>query len=502
MHHMKRLFTTVAVLISALHFVGAPENFAQNSLTPPGAPTPTMKTLDQVKPGIPIDPSKAGFTTPYNITTPGNYYLAGNISVTSGDAIGINAVGVTVDLNGFTISSSNSAKTGTAILISGGSDISIKNGHITGTVTNPVQFTGSGFANGIFNPGGAVDVRVSGMSIFGCFSSGINVGNAGTVESSKVSTINGGGISAGVISRCTATTCSQTALSGTTVSDSSGDTIAGLTVHNCAGGTISGNAVENCSASGAINTQLATNCQVSTNSSSTALTAQVAINCIASNSGGGPAFTISGSAANCFASTPSGTAFSLSNYGSLTGCQGDGAIVAGTGCTISSCQVFSGPGITGGTGSNVTGCAVYSAAGNGITVGGGSSVTNCAVTSSNGNGIVLGDHSTAQNCVASGNSGDGITVTVECSVLNCNASTNTGNGIHLLGNANSNNRIDGNNASNNTAIGILQHGGPDLIVRNLARSNGSGTNYSPSSGTSVGPIGTPNTATSPWANFQ
>ncbi len=83
-------------------------------------------------------------------------------------------------------------------------------------------------------------------------------------------------------------------------------------------------------------------------------------------------------------------------------------------------------------------------------------------------------------------------------MLNCNASNNGGDGIHLVG-LEKNNRVDGNNASSNTGIGIHQEDGPDLIVRNMARGNA--TNYSPSSGTSVGPIGTPNTATSPWANF-
>ncbi|MFH0795264.1 MAG: hypothetical protein V2A74_14670, partial [bacterium] len=40
---------------------------AQGSLTPPGAPAPTMRTLDEVDPGIPIHASDL----PLAITTPG-----------------------------------------------------------------------------------------------------------------------------------------------------------------------------------------------------------------------------------------------------------------------------------------------------------------------------------------------------------------------------------------------------------------------------------------------
>jgi hypothetical protein len=37
-------------------------SLAQDSLTPPGAPAPTMKSLDQIEPGTPI--SSAFFTLP------------------------------------------------------------------------------------------------------------------------------------------------------------------------------------------------------------------------------------------------------------------------------------------------------------------------------------------------------------------------------------------------------------------------------------------------------
>src|SRR6185295_16428367 len=72
---------------------------AQGPLTPPGAPAPTMKTLDQVEARTLIS------SAPFTISQPGSYYLTANLTVSSGNAITIAASGVTLDLNGFTISS-------------------------------------------------------------------------------------------------------------------------------------------------------------------------------------------------------------------------------------------------------------------------------------------------------------------------------------------------------------------------------------------------------------
>jgi hypothetical protein len=69
---------------------------AQGSLTPPGAPGPTMKTLQQVEPRTPIT------SLPFNISSPGSYYVVTNLTGVSGqNGITIGASGVTVDLNGF-----------------------------------------------------------------------------------------------------------------------------------------------------------------------------------------------------------------------------------------------------------------------------------------------------------------------------------------------------------------------------------------------------------------
>src|SRR5450631_969089 len=90
------------ILFFLSSFLLLPSAFPQGNLTPPGAPAPTMKTLDQIEARTPIS------SAPFTISTPGSYYLTANLPVTTGNAIVISANNVTLDLNGFTISSTAS----------------------------------------------------------------------------------------------------------------------------------------------------------------------------------------------------------------------------------------------------------------------------------------------------------------------------------------------------------------------------------------------------------
>jgi hypothetical protein len=105
---------------------------AQGGLTPPGAPGPTFKTLSQVEPRYPI----SDFQT--NLTISGSYYLVTNLfsGTNSNDAINIrtNVHDITIDLNGFSIISTNPAggASPVGVRISEATNIVIRNGQING----------------------------------------------------------------------------------------------------------------------------------------------------------------------------------------------------------------------------------------------------------------------------------------------------------------------------------------------------------------------------------
>jgi hypothetical protein len=72
--------------------------FAQGSLTPPGAPGPTMKSLAQIEPRTSIS------VMPFTITNGGSYYVTTNlVGVSNSYGITISTGGVTLDLNGFAL---------------------------------------------------------------------------------------------------------------------------------------------------------------------------------------------------------------------------------------------------------------------------------------------------------------------------------------------------------------------------------------------------------------
>jgi hypothetical protein len=307
--------------------------FAQGSLTPPGAPAPTMKTLAQIEPRTPIS------SAPFTITTPGSYYLTTNLTVSGGDAITIAANGVTLDLNGFTIASTAASAAGYGILINSGlRDLAILNGFIQGGVTANVNgvYSGSGFGDGIHGYP-VQNARVSGVSVSGCLYFGIHLGagDSTVAESCTVRTVGSIGIVASTIKASVAMDCGGYAISGSQVADCRGEStgssygVIATTAQNCygvSGGSGYGlyaNTALNCygnSSSGyGLYANTAQNCSGSS-SSGTGLQAYTAYNCVGLSSGSGYGVIADQVAIGCYGNSVSGDgvhAFIVNNcYGS------------------------------------------------------------------------------------------------------------------------------------------------------------------------------------------
>ena len=117
----------------AFFFAQSISLFAQGSLTPPGAPAPTMKTLDQVEPRKPIDATNTpgDADSLFKITQPGSYYLTANVTgVNAKYGIEIAASGVTVDLNGFDLVGVAGSLDGVAVTPLNLVNINVRNGSV------------------------------------------------------------------------------------------------------------------------------------------------------------------------------------------------------------------------------------------------------------------------------------------------------------------------------------------------------------------------------------
>ena len=310
--------------------------FSQGSLTPPAGPiTPTMVTLSQVQPRTAITNTSSQVT----ISQPGSYYLTHNLTVSTGDAIDINTNGVTLDLNGFTISSTAASAAGTAILLNRGwKNITIVNGFIQGGVTNNGSgvYGGGGFAYGIYySVNSPVNVLVSHVSVSGCLNYGIflNSGDSTVVEACTARTVGSYGIVASTIKSCSAIDCGNEAIAGDQVSDCRGQSSGGIglyatTALNCYGYSNSGygldaTTAQNCFGSGngsgyGLDATTALNCYGYSNGS-VGLYATTTQNCYGVSSSGYGLYTVT--AESCYGYSY-GSGYGLYAYATASGCYG------------------------------------------------------------------------------------------------------------------------------------------------------------------------------------
>ncbi len=233
---------------------------AQGPLMPPGAPGPSMKTLGEIydnidaakDPRIPLNEEAPGVTMNgdggFVIEQSGSYYLENNLNVASGSGVQIRAQGVTLDLNGFSITSSREFALGAAVNIEANS-VTVRNGTIVSGVTYDSSATGdryrgSGFRSGVYAGFSLRNIKISEIGVQGCDVYGIYCADLSStlVHSCTVRTAGAVGIQAGVVRDCNASECGSTAIRATVVENSvglsnGGDGINTKNALNCYGKT-------------------------------------------------------------------------------------------------------------------------------------------------------------------------------------------------------------------------------------------------------------------------
>ena len=182
-----------ALLLSAFCFPLSA--FSQGSLTPPGAPAPTMKTLDQLD--AKLEKRTPISSLPFFITNGGSYYFTANL-VGIG-AIYMDADNVTVDLNGFTLGGGPCSATG-FFVGAVRTNLCIRNGVIADR---------GGFGIGA---SGAVNCQLIDLRVSGNGSGGVQIGPGSLVLNCVVRANNGIGINTG--DNCVIRGCVSTANAG------------------------------------------------------------------------------------------------------------------------------------------------------------------------------------------------------------------------------------------------------------------------------------------------
>lgn len=221
-----------------------------------GIPQPTMKTLHEVEPRTPLVAGSQdvtiGASGTITVSQPGSYYLTKNVAVTSGNGITFNASPVTLDLNGFNISTSADPAAGNGIHITSPFfAVTIKNGTIlnTGTASSSaLTLTGAGFQYGVYayqpNQAHISDISVAGTSDLAIYA---DISASTLVENCIVRNCVSG-IKAATITNCSANAISGDAIYGRNITSCSGSSytatgIIGTLVSGCTGISLTGNGI-------------------------------------------------------------------------------------------------------------------------------------------------------------------------------------------------------------------------------------------------------------------
>lgn len=178
---MKKTSIAVAVLCATT------VAFGQGSLTPPGAPGATMKTLneldnsiagvsnavEQVEARIDLATVAAGSGYKHLILESGSYYLSNHIAVSETSGIYIGAPDVSIDLNGFKIYRTSGSGGYGIYIASGKNRATIKNGSIQGFSSG--LYAISGYPNYVYG------CHFEKLSVSGCSDYGIHASSSSLI---------------------------------------------------------------------------------------------------------------------------------------------------------------------------------------------------------------------------------------------------------------------------------------------------------------------------------
>jgi parallel beta-helix repeat protein len=399
-----------------------------------------MKTLDQVQPRIIVNSTNTpgNSSNQFIISQSGSYYFAGNLTGVSGkNGILINAVNVSLDLNGFQMLGVSGSL---AAITDGGNNngnVRIHNGTIRAWGGAGLELSHS------------FDSIISDLIAADCGGIGIDAGDGFVLRDCMARNNTGDNIKTGfnaTVFHCTA----AASVTGDGINLGQDSTLA-----NCAANF-----------NGAYGILTSVACHVSHSTAS-------------DNSGGGIAIDSYTTLISCTASRN----VAISGRG----------ISAGAGCTLVNCTASQNTvqyGIVAGTGSTVANCtASYNTSAQNNSAGifvSDSTVEGCTAFSNattagttshlTGVGINAGGFSTVRHCTASVNGGSGIYVNGYSLVqdnLVYSGAFNGGGGIEVNS---TDSRIEGNQVVSSSAAGILVTGTGNLIIRNSARDNS--PNYS------------------------
>ncbi|MFO1488678.1 MAG: hypothetical protein U1F65_09390 [Verrucomicrobiota bacterium] len=510
MNSNRRHFLAAALPLAALAL--APRRLlAQGVLTPPGAPAPTGRTLAQIEPRTDISTLAGTATTVYSITVPGSYYLTTNLAGAAGkDTIVVSVAGVTIDLNGFSLQSTDATRA--AILGTSAPSLTVRNGRIQA---------------GTYGVRGTTRLACYDLVVESATTSGISGGTDSVAERCRLSACGIGFLDRGRVEQCTVAGAQGIAVDNHALVRFCSVTTGGIACEAYS-------QILHCTVNSAPAIGISTNdfaivshCNVSTSVRS------------------GISVRFNARVDNCGV-TAAGTTPTAGDAGFLSGIECNFA-----NCTANQCGV---PGFVTTSSTHFSHCLSTTNTGNGFSCSNQCRLVDCTASGNSGLGISTGNRCALTSCIANANSAGGIYATGNGAALDrCMAIGNTGGaglrvdtgsvrdcevretqggpgircstGSHLLRNTSNANgiaatpqdgflieggrsRVEGNHAYNNLGNGYTVTNTAStnsvLFIGNSAGSNDV-AEFSIGANNAAGPILSPaavDTTTIPTANFN